>query len=260
MPQHSAGPRSGTAFEPLFAPREPDDLAGHGHRQLIGALGLLLPLLLWLIAGWRPIDGLTPWRLLRSVSAYYYTGAVAAFVGLLVALGLVLWTYQGYDNANRRRDRIAAGVAGTAAIFVAAFPTAAPDPALALRWWTPATGAIHYAAAVILFGAFSYFALVLFPKTKVAAGTPLPSEKRVRNGIYVFCGVAIIAAMVWAGAASLAGAPIFWPEVMALEFFAVSWLVKGRADRTAAATARRVLYYGRHPGALAGEVRGALRR
>ncbi|MFC1955918.1 hypothetical protein ACFLWZ_05265 [Chloroflexota bacterium] len=53
--------------------------------------------------------------------------------------------------------------------------------------------------------------------------------------------------MLWAGIASFNGAPIFWPEALALEFFAVSWLVKGRADITAVAAGRRTLYYGRHP-------------
>src|SRR6266545_2173362 len=55
------------------------------------------------------------------------------------------------------------------------------------------------------------------------------------------------------GNALITRAPIFWPEAVALEFFAVSWLVKGRADRTAAAAGRRTLHYGRHPGQLVGE-------
>jgi len=50
----------------------------------------MLPLLLWVIAGWRPTTGVQPWELMSSVSAYYYTGAVAAFVGILVSLAVFL--------------------------------------------------------------------------------------------------------------------------------------------------------------------------
>jgi len=57
----------------------PDDLSDHAHRQLIGYVGLVLPLVLIVITLLR--DGVERWRSLTSISAYYYTGAVAAFVG-----------------------------------------------------------------------------------------------------------------------------------------------------------------------------------
>jgi hypothetical protein len=56
--------------QPLFPAAEPDDLSSHAHRQLIGSLGLSLPLLLWLIAAWRPTAPLPRWRPLDSVSDY----------------------------------------------------------------------------------------------------------------------------------------------------------------------------------------------
>jgi hypothetical protein len=65
--------------------------------------------------------------------------------------------------------------------------------------------------------------------------------------IHIFCGAAMIACMVWAGIASINGAAIFWPEALALEFFAISWLVKGRADITIVAVSKQTLYYGSHP-------------
>jgi len=49
---------------------------------------------------------------------------------------------------------------------------------------------------------------------------------------------------------------IFWPETIALGFFAVSWLVKGRADWTLVATGQRVLRYGKGPGSIKGENKG----
>jgi len=247
------------ALPPLFPTPEPDDLSSHAHRQLIGGLGLVLPALLWLIAGWRPTEGLQRWELLSSVSAYYYTGAVAAFVGILIALAVFLFTYRGYKNEYRRRDRIAGIVAGGAAVLVAFFPASAPSDLPVPSWWTPRTETIHYISAVVLFGAFIFFSLFLFPKSKVKSGEPLPLDKRWRNRIYISCGLGMVVCMAWALSALFTGAPIFTPEALALEFFAVSWLVKGRADRTAVTASRRTLHYGRHPGQLVGKVWSAIR-
>lgn len=259
MTGRASSPDSVPAFAPLFSAGEPDDLSSHAYRQLIGSLGLVLPLLLWLIGGLRPTEGLPRWELLGSVSAYYYTGSVAAFVGVLVALGVFLFTYRGYNNEYRRRDRVAAIIAGGAAVLVAFFPTAAPNGLAAPSWWTPRTGAIHYVAAVVLFCAFIYFSLFLFPKSRVGAGAPLPPDKRFRNGIYIVCGIAMVGCILWAAGASLSGEAIFWPEALALEFFAVSWLFKGRVDRTAVAAGHRALHYAHHPGQLVGHVWRAIR-
>ena len=244
---------------PLFAVKKRDDLSSHLHRQLIGILGLALPPLIWIVAGLRPTLGLYTWENLDSVSAYYYSGAVSAFVGILFALAVFLFTYRGYDNEDKRRDRWAASIAGLAAIGVAFFPTQAPEHVQAPLWWTPAMRTIHYASAVTLFVSFIFFSLVLFPKARPAKGKSLPSVKRRRNYIYRSCGAAMIACILWAGSAPFTGAPIFWPESLALEFFAVSWLVKGHADWTAVNLGRRVLHYGRHPGQLAEVVRKAVR-
>ncbi len=259
MTSHTPAPDAVQALEPLFPTPEADDLSSHVHRQFIGGLGLVLPVLLWLIAGWRPTEGLPRWELLGSVSAYYYTGAVAAFVGILIALAVFLFTYRGYNNEYRRRDRVAAIIAGTAAALVAFFPTDAPSDLSVPSWWTPRTGTMHYGSAVVLFAAFIFFSLFLFPKSKVKKGESLPPDKQVRNWIYIVCGIAMVVCMSWAGSTFFTGAPIFWPEALALEFFAVSWLVKGRADRTAVAAGRRSLYYGRHPGQLVGKVWSAIR-
>ena len=103
---------------------QPDDLSYREHRLIIGSIGLLLPVLLYLIAGLRPTKGLTDWTVLDSISAYYYTGAVAVFVGMLFALALFLLTYRGYVGVAA--DRIVGRVGGAAALVVALFPTSAP--------------------------------------------------------------------------------------------------------------------------------------
>ncbi|HUJ18110.1 MAG TPA: hypothetical protein VL197_08960 [Nitrospirota bacterium] len=247
------------ALEPLFATSGSDDLSSHAYRQLIGSLGLVFPLALWLIAGLRPTRELARWDLLSSVSAYYYTGSVAVFVGILVSLGVFLFTYHGYKNEYSKQDRRASIIAGTAAILVAFFPTKAPLDSLAPSWWTPGTGKIHYISAVVLFCSFSFFSLFLFTKSKPDSGEPLTKGKRVRNRIYICCGILMAACIVWAGIASFLNAPIFLPEALALESFALSWLTKGRADRTAVSVARRTFYYGRNPRRLVADIRGAIR-
>ncbi len=182
----------------LFPAPEGDDLSSHAHRQLIGGIGLVLPALLWLIAGWRPIGKeQLPWAPLSSVSAYYYSGAVSAFAGMLVALALFLFSYRGYANKYYRRDRAAAIIAGSAALLVALFPTAAPDQSLDLFWWTGLTGAIHFVSATVLFGSFIFFSLFQFPIARARKSKPLPWDKRVRNLIYVACGLAMAACISW---------------------------------------------------------------
>jgi hypothetical protein len=259
MTSHSEVPAADHALEPLFAEKESDDRSSNAYRQLIGSLGFVFPVVLWIVAGLRPTTGLPRWGLLTSVSSYYYTGSVAVFVGILVALGMFLITYRGYDNKYGRHDRIASVIAGWAAVLVAFFPTEAPIEPLAPSWWTPGTGKIHYISAVVLFCSFSFFSLFLFTRSKPRAGEQLPTGKRVRNSIYIFCGVVMVSCIVWAGIASFMSAPIFLPEAIALEAFAFSWLTKGRADRTAVSMARRTLYYGRNPKKLITNVRDAMR-
>jgi hypothetical protein len=209
-------------------PTRPDDLSDGAHRQLIGYIGLVLPVLLIFIAIWR--DGIESWRKLDSISAYYYTGAVAVFVGMLVALALFLFTYRGYANKYQRYDRAAAVIAASAALGEASFPTRVPEGFVALKWWAPWHGVVHHVSAVVLLLMFAVFTLWLFRVTP--DGRPVPPDRKRRHRVYLICGVAILAGMAWAGWEARHGRPIFWPESLSLVAFAVSWLVKGDAHRT----------------------------
>ena len=259
MTSKNSATAAALARQTIFPASEPDDLSSHFHRQFIGYLGMALPALLWLLAGWRHTQGLQErWNPLDSVSSYYYTGAVAAFVGILVTLGVFLFSYQGYKNERRWLDRITAIIGGAAAVLVALFPTRAPVEPLIPQWWTPRTGTIHYISAVILFGSFIFFSLVLFPQSRIKTSKNRPRDKQFRNGVYIFCGLVMIACMIWAGIASYRNEDIFWPEVLALEFFAISWLVKGRVIKTAVVAGRRTLHYGLHPKELVSDVRSVI--
>ena len=216
-------------------PARPDDLSGDAHRRLIGWIGLLLPALLVVIAIER--DGLARWRSLESISAYYYTGAVAAFVGMLVALALFLLTYRGFDNPYHKADRAVAIVAGLAALAVAFFPTAAPADVPTLAWWSPSTGVIHHISAVVLFAMFAVFALWLFRLRRDGS----TETTGWRNKVYIACGLAIVACIAWAGYNGVTSREIFVPESVALVAFSFSWLVKGYAVETLVSNVRLLM-------------------
>src|SRR4051794_36193354 len=197
------------------AGQTPENLSQQAHRRVIGVLGLFLPALLYLLAGARPTDGLVGWTLLSSVSAYYYTGAIGVFVGVLFALALFLFTYRGY--AGVAADRIVGALGGAAALCVALFPTAAPEPLGHPAWWSHTTGTIHFVSAVTLFVAFILFAVWLFRKSNIPRRRDRPRDKRMRDDVCLICGLAMILGVIWAAVAKLYGKAIFLPETAALE-------------------------------------------
>jgi len=218
-------PRAGSQNTPPMPGERPDDLSGHTHRQVIGYLGLALPILLVQLVRLRPNVPSDHW-LGDSISAYYWTGVVSLFVGLLAALSLFLLTYRGYANESQKYDRGAALIAGIAAALVALFPTT-PPKGVVLPWWSEWISITHTVAAITLFSMFAVFSLWLFRKS--APGEQPSADKKRRNAIYLLCGIGILINMAWAVVAKLSSLSIFWPESFALGFFAWSWLVKGQA-------------------------------
>ena len=206
-----------------------ESLSQQAHRRLIGILGLLLPLLLYVFAGLRHTVGLPAWTPLNSISAYYYTGAVAIFVGVLFALALFLLTYPGYKGVIA--DRLLGLVGGTAGILVALFPTSAPDGLSAPTWWSPYMRTVHYLSAVVLFVVFILFAIWLFRKSNIPRRGDRPLEKRRRDDICLASGIIMIASVLWAASSMFTHAPIFIPESIAIIAFAVSWLTKGEVHK-----------------------------
>jgi hypothetical protein len=227
-----------TVRPPPAAGAVPRQLSQLTHRRLIGTLGFLLPELLYLMAGLRPTDHLPRWHLLSSVSEYYYTGAVAIFVGVLFALSLFLFTYPGYEGI--KADRVLGMVGGMAALGVALFPTAAPPGIGEPTWWSPTSRTIHYVSAVLLFGAFILFSIWLFRKSDIPDPRDRPPDKQRRDRIYLLCGIAMIGFVLWAATSMVTKAPIFWPEALAIMAFAISWLVKGEAYRPVVEAVQRL--------------------
>jgi heme A synthase len=173
------------------------------------------------------------------VSAYYYTGAVAFFVGILFALSLFLITYRGYEGEIA--DRVVGAVGGCAALGVALFPTAAPTGVSEPSWWATPLRIVHYASAVALFASFIAFAIWLFRKSNIPRPEDRGPEKRWRNRIYLICGITMIIGVLCSASSLITDAPIFWPETIAIVAFAVSWLVKGEADLPVRGALRRLV-------------------
>ncbi len=224
---------------PLFAPQRADDLSSHALRQAIGYVGVLLPVLLWLVARWRTEEGFPRWRPLDSISEYYHSGAVAILTGALAALAVFLFTYRGYQNAGKRWDQLTGKIACFAALGVSFFPTVAISPFRPPLWWSPWMGMVHFASAATLFASFIFYSLFLFPMSDPKSGVRTPSKKK-RNLIYRACGVGMVICVAWAAIGHVLLRAIFWPETLALWLFGVSWLTKGRAEWTLAAVGKRI--------------------
>jgi hypothetical protein len=218
-----------------LAPQPGDDASSHALRQAIGYIGFFLPIFLWILAGWRSVEGSPGWHTLDSISEYYYSGAVSLLTGALSVLAIFLWTYRGFENRRGRLDRILGKVAAVAALGVSFFPTTAFNPFIAPPWWAPWMRTVHYVAAAALFLSFICYSVFLFPQS--SSPRQMAPDKRRRNALYIVCGLGMVVCVVWALFAGLQGGFIFWPESIALCLFGVSWLAKGRAIWTLKAVA-----------------------
>jgi Protein of unknown function (DUF998) len=171
--------------------------------------------------------------LLDSLSAYYYSSGVAVVEGLLVALALFLFAYDGYPGKYHWADWWAAKVAAVAAIVIALCPTyppGYPHPSEILPappWWREWNGKIHDGASFAMFVLFAVFSLWLFRLTDPTKGNR-SRDKRRRDNIYLGCGVLIVASSVSVFILFKTGnTNVLLPECMAIGAFSFSWMVKG---------------------------------
>lgn len=182
-------------------------------RRIVGALGVGLPvvLALWGFA----LCGCL--RLQPSISDYYGLRTRDVLVGVLFTIGWFLYSYRGYE----RQDNVAGNLACLFALGVALCPNSG----------SPWERVVHFGSALALFVVLAYFSLFLFTKT---SGSPT-REKRIRNRVYVICGISMLACTALIGlyyarlqdTAIAALDPVFWLESLALWAFGLSWFVKG---------------------------------
>lgn len=193
-------------------------------RRIVGGLGVLLPL--FMVAGARWV-GPDP-EIRDSISSYYHSAMGDVFVGILFAIAVFLFSYQGYDSSKKERielsDNAAGNLACVFALGVGLFPTAGPSE-IASR--------LHLTSAALLFLTLAYISMKLFTKTKKKGEES--EEKLKRNKVYVICGVVMLVSIalivvfsLWFEGATIAEVkPVFWLESLALLAFGVSWFIKG---------------------------------
>lgn len=189
-------------------------------RRAIGLIGALIPIVVPL--GYSLSTG--SWRLLSSVSSYYYTDMRNPFVGALCAVGVFLICYR-----YRRWDDLLATLAGVFAIGVACCPTAPPNPSDLAR----TAGVLHSVFAACFLVTMALMCWFLFTLSDAPANSR-PAAKNRRNLLYRGCSLAILLFTVLAGLASFtpqpfidAVHPLFWCEALATFAFGIAWWVKG---------------------------------
>jgi hypothetical protein len=201
-------------------------------RRSVGIIGILLPaalaLVQWLLvgSGWKQsIPG--HFGFAGSISAYYYYGPRAIFIGSMFAFGVFLLAYR-----YRRADRWVSSAAGFLAIVVGTCPTVYPgDPLNALA-------IVHLTSATVFLALLGLFCVWLFPRH--IEGDVRPQHEKYWKWFYIACGVVLYVCLLAAGLfvaangkddAAVPGSDtvpwIYIWEAGAVMAFGLAWLVKG---------------------------------
>jgi len=197
-------------------------------RRLIGILGMLLPFIC--VFGGLVFSDL-PIR--SSISSYYHTNMRDFFVGLLVGVSLFLMTYKGYE----RIDNMITAIIGLTGLGVAIFPclkSSTSTEAVGIFQINPViSNNIHLICAFTFFFLLAINSIFLFTLTK-SEDIPKTKDKKIRNYIYIGCGIIILLSLAILLIRSLVGVEVendktlLVFETIMLLAFGVSWLVKGK--------------------------------
>ena len=193
-------------------------------RNICGLLGMLLPWLSLLGAALVDVKPGSSWW--HSISAtYYQTPALAA---VLTAASIVLMTYDGYSKL----DNVITTLSGVFGLLIVLFPCsvgwlAKSDGVGFFQVPMRVSSVIHNASAAAFFILLAFNCVFLFTKYDAAAG--MTKEKETRNLIYRVCGWGMVAAMVLLVILQqfLRGWIVMIAEIVLLQLFGFSWLVKG---------------------------------
>lgn len=206
-------------------------------RKAIGILGMALPILLILLLYiFSSFAG--P---LESISHYYYTRVSGVFIGIMSILAIFLIIYKGKEPI----DLFVSITAGVSALFVIMFPTrniteichdTTKTYSVTILSHNEFRENFHYLSTAVFLGCLSYMSIFLFTKSDKTK-EERRARKKIRNKIYRVCGAIMIIAM---GVIFLGGfcklipkdfyqnhQLTFWMEVLSVESFGFSWLIKG---------------------------------
>jgi len=213
----------------MFGKRTKDVIISYKNlRRLIGILGISLPFLclLGLLITWTPLQ--------PSISHCYYTNVRDVFVGIMIGVSMFLITYNGYDAIDDIITNIT-GIAGiTLALCPCLFSYAHPELNQVIGYFNfnpYLSNDIHITCASLFFILLAFNSIFLFTRTD----TTISVNKKIRNVIYVVCGLTMTALMIALavihyimGDVNFDETPIaFIIESFILFAFGISWLVKG---------------------------------
>lgn len=227
-------------------------------RKVIGWLGMLLPYVLWF--GNSLINKLdvlnnpnlveiqhsktyTPGPNLKSsISHFYYTTTGELFTGTLIAVALFLFCYKGYKKQPGERgfsDNTLTNIAALSALGVVIFPTAGDGLIVDnLRIFQSSTlcQTIHFIMATLFFSSKAILIIWNFRRT----GDPTTFGTKKSHRFFLFCGIGMITAIVLLFIYAMFLSDhfptlknyhiIYWLESIALFFFGMAWLLKGKVD------------------------------
>lgn len=193
-------------------------------RRAIGVIGLALPVVL-LAGGW--VAGIP---IQENMSSYYHTEMRDIFVGILCAIGVFLFCYQGYG----RVESWTANLGGISALGIALCPLDFnSDPLLQKS----IHGYLHTFSGGVFFLTLAFYSLYYFPRESLVEAEPHLWE---RKWIYRTSGVVILLSLLTMGIYLFLLDNhwkevlnhyrfLFWMEWIAVWSFAAAWLARGRA-------------------------------
>ncbi|MCB9262527.1 MAG: hypothetical protein H6607_09150 [Flavobacteriales bacterium] len=198
------------------------------HEQLrrnLGILGVSLPIILLIYSNFHPQP---------SISDFYYTNIGIVFTGVLIAFGLFLYSYRGYEKQKDEviSDNWLTNIAGILAIATALIPTQYVENPYST--WPPnghnneTIGLIHLLCASGFFIIMGWMSMYRFTLSTDPA-------KKNRNRLYRICGIGVWVSLLFAGLSikfdvlQVSKIDVFIYETAALWFFGTAWLIKGEA-------------------------------
>lgn len=202
-------------------------------RMIIGVLGLVLPIVLFL--GHKGI-------LLSSMSHYYYTSSGVFFIGIIFSIAIVLLGYYGYEKLPTEKisDNAITTIAAIFALTMILLPTASSGatglihfksyPYLFGHCDNKFIGTIHLISAGIfisLLGYMSYFKFTLSPENTKG----LNRFYRI-SGLLVWGSIAMILILIITEkiiGREFSFKYVWWFECIAVESFSIAWLRKAKA-------------------------------
>lgn len=214
-----------TLWNWLFAKSQKQEIDDRTLKLIVGAIALSL----------ASIEGYLTRGTVTSISASYHVGGwpQTIFVGCLFAIAAFLLAYNGKARFEKGTSKVAA----VAAVGVAMFPCGCGG-------YPEIVPYVHNGSAAVLFVILASYCFVFLARSikkyrERKAAHRSGKEKlppAFRGGIYLFCGVGILGAIIliaWDiycgySISSKYGKLVFWAEFAALVSFGFSWLTASR--------------------------------